>query len=268
MRVGVLGLGEAGSLIAADLARVGDEVHGCDPSQVPTPPGVERHARPDAAVDGCELVLAVTPGSQARAALDGVLDALGGEAVYADLSTGSPALKEELATVVAGRGPLFADVALMSPVPGRGLSAPALVSGSGATQFADLINGRGGNVEVVGTRAGEAATRKLLRSVVMKGLAALLIESMEAARHAGKAEWLWDHLIAELTSLDAAMLRRLLLDTAPHAGRRLDEMKAAEELLVELAVPAHMTTATIAHLERLLTEDTPESRLSSPSPEA
>jgi hypothetical protein len=110
--------------------------------------------------------------------------------------------------------------------------------------------------------------RKLLRSVVMKGLAALLIESMEAARHAGKAEWLWDHLIAELTSLDAAMLRRLLLDTAPHAGRRLDEMKAAEELLVELAVPAHMTTATIAHLERLLTEDTPESRLSSPSPEA
>jgi hypothetical protein len=101
----------------------------------------------------------------------------------------------------------------------------------------------------------------------MKGLAALLIESMEAARQAGRGEWLWDHLVAELTSLDAAMLRRLLLDTAPHAGRRLDEMKAARELLVGFAVPADMTTATIAHLERLSTEDT-ESRLSSPSPGA
>jgi len=258
MRVGVLGLGEAGSLIAADLARAGDEVRGYDPSEVPTPQGVERHVRPEAAVTGCKLVLAVTPGSQARAALEGALDALGREAVYADLSTGSPALKEELATVASGHGALFADVALMSPVPGRGLSAPALVSGSGATKFADLINARGGRVEMVGARAGEAATRKLLRSVVMKGLAALLIESMEAAEQAGEGEWLWDHLVTELTSMDAAMLRRLRLDTAPHAGRRLDEMKAAQDLLVELGVTAHMTPATIEHLERILSGGMPD----------
>lgn len=258
MRVGVLGLGEAGSLIAADLARVGDEVHAYDPSPVPTPEGVERHAQPGAAVRGCELVLAVTPGSEARAALEESFEALGSGTVYADLSTGSPGLKEELARVVAGRGPLFADVALMAPLPGRGLTAPALASGSGAAKFADLFNGRGGNVVVVGTRAGEAATRKLLRSVVMKGMSALLIESMEAAERAGKGVWLWDHLVAELTSLDAAMLRRLLLDTAPHAGRRLDEMKAAGELLVELGVPADMTAATISHLQRLSSEGMPD----------
>jgi 3-hydroxyisobutyrate dehydrogenase-like beta-hydroxyacid dehydrogenase len=258
MRVGVLGLGEAGSLIAADLARTGDEVRGYDPSEVPTPLGVERHVRAEAAVTGCHLVLAVTPGSQARATLEGVRQALGEEAVYADLSTASPALKEELAAVVSGHGALFADVALMSPVPRRGLSTPALVSGSGATEFADLINERGGRVEVVGARAGEAATRKLLRSVVMKGLAALLIESMEAAEQAGEGEWLWGHLVAELTSLDAAMLRRLRLDTAPHAGRRLDEMKAAQDLLVNLGVTTDMTTATIAHLERILEGGMPD----------
>ena len=260
MRVGVLGLGEAGSLIAADLARAGDEVRGYDPSEVPTPAGVERQVRAEAAVTGCDLVLAMTPGSQARAALEGVLDALGEKAIYADLSTASPTLKEELAAVVAGHGALFADVALMSPVPGRGLSAPALVSGSGATEFADLINGRGGRVEVVGARAGEAATRKLLRSVVVKGLAALLIESMEAAEQAGEGEWLWGHLIAELTSLDAAMLRRLRLDATPHAGRRLDEMKAAQDLLLGLGVTAHMTTATIEHLERILNRGMPDQR--------
>jgi 3-hydroxyisobutyrate dehydrogenase-like beta-hydroxyacid dehydrogenase len=258
MRVGILGLGEAGSLIAAGLVKAGDEVHAFDPSPVPTPDGVMRHPRPDAAVAACELVLAVTPGAQARTALDDVLNALGSGVVYADLSTGSPAMKEELAELVDGRERLFADVALMSPVPGRGLSAPALASGSGAAQFAELINARGGEVDVVGTRAGEAATRKLLRSVVMKGLAALLIESVEAGDRAGKGEWLWDHLVSELTSLDAAMLRRLLLDTAPHAGRRIEEMRAAHELLVGLGLSAPMTIATLAHLERLLAEGMPD----------
>jgi 3-hydroxyisobutyrate dehydrogenase-like beta-hydroxyacid dehydrogenase len=113
---------------------------------------------------------------------------------------------------------------------------------------------------MVGARAGEAATRKLLRSVVMKGLAALLIESMEAAEQAGEGEWLWGHLIAELTSLDAAMLRRLRLDATPHAGRRLDEMKAAQDLLLGLGVTAHMTTATIEHLERILNRGMPDQR--------
>ena len=257
MRVCVLGLGEAGSLIATDLARAGDDVQGYDPSAVPTPEGVARQAGPAAAVAGCALVMAVTPGAGALVALDGVVAFLAEEAVYADLSTGSPSSKEQLAAVIAGRGLLFADVALMAPVPGRGIRTPALASGSGAGQYAQLVNARGGNVEVVGDRAGEAATRKLLRSVVMKGLAALLIESMEAAERDGKSAWLWDHLEAELTSLDPAMLRRLLLETAPHAPRRLEEMTAARELLVESGSPALMTTATIAHLERLIAEGMP-----------
>lgn len=245
-------------MIASDLAREGDEVHGYDPSPVPTPRGVERHDRPGRVVEGCALILAVTPGSEARAALDGALDDAPSGAIYADLSTGAPGLKEELDTVVSDRGLLFADVALMSPVPGRGLSAPALVSGKGAMRYAELMNERGGNVEVIGTEAGEAARRKLLRSVVTKGLAALLIESVEAAQLAGRGDWLWDHLVSELTSMDAAMLRRLRHDTAPHARRRLDEMRAAREMLVELGAPALMTTATIAQLERILDGGTPD----------
>jgi len=257
MRVCVLGLGEAGSLIATDLARAGDDVQGYDPSAVPTPQSVERHPRPSAAVAGCELVMAVTGGAEARAALDGVLASLDDGAVYADLSTGSPSSKAQLAAVIAGRGLLFADVARMAPVPGRGIRTPALVSGSGAGQYARMVEARGGDVEVVGDRAGEAATRKLLRSVIMKGLSALLIESMEAAEHLGKSEWLWEHLVAELSSLDHVTLQRLLLEAAPHAGRRLDEMTAAYELVVASGSPALMTTATIAHLERLIAEGMP-----------
>jgi 3-hydroxyisobutyrate dehydrogenase-like beta-hydroxyacid dehydrogenase len=258
MKVAVLGLGEAGSVLAADLAHSGDEVHGYDPRPIPAPPGVNRLDTPDAAVAGCALVLAVVAASQADDALTQVLESLENGAIYADLSTASPGLKEALADRVAGRTALFVDVALMAPVPGRGLAAPALASGSGAAQYAKLINARGGQVEVVGERAGQAAARKLLRSVVMKGLAALLIESTEAATHYGQGEWFWNHLVDQLGSIDEALMERLLSATAIHAPRRLEEMEAARDLLTELGVPPFMTNATITHLRRLLEEGMPE----------
>jgi 3-hydroxyisobutyrate dehydrogenase-like beta-hydroxyacid dehydrogenase len=102
--------------------------------------------------------------------------------------------------------------------------------------------------------AGEAAARKLLRSIVMKGVAAVLIESMDAADEAGKIEWFWGHIVEALAGLDESMLRRLVFDTAPHARRRIDEMEAARDLLVDLGISPTMTTATVAHLRRLAEE--------------
>jgi 3-hydroxyisobutyrate dehydrogenase-like beta-hydroxyacid dehydrogenase len=255
VRVAVLGLGEAGSLLAADLARCGDEVHGYDPSpEIQVIQGVDRHETAEAAVAGCSLVLAVTQGSQARAVLTRVAAVMDHGVVYADLSAGSPTLKEELAGVVARRGASFVDVALMSGVPGRGLTTPALASGTGADTYADLINARGGRVQVVGERAGEASARKLLRSIVMKGLAALLIESTEAATRYGQIEWFWSHLVDQLGSIDEAWMERLLFATPLHARRRLEEMEAARDLLTELGIPATMTEAVITQFRRLLEE--------------
>lgn len=251
MRVAVLGLGEAGSVLASDLVSWGDEVNGHDPAPVPTMGGVEHHSTPEDAVAGCSLVIAVTPASGALALLQSVVKSLDDGVVYADLSTGSPRLKGEMAEIAAGLDVTFVDVALMSPIPGRGLAAPALASGAGAGRYADLINARGGQVEVVGERAGEAAARKLLRSVVMKGLAALLSESTEAAARYGQADWFWDHLVEQLGSIDEPLMERLLFATASHTGRRLEEMEAARDLLIELGVPATMTSATIAQLRRL-----------------
>ena len=257
MRVAVLGLGEAGSLFAADLARSGDEVHGYDPARLADIDGVKRHETGPAAVIGCTLVLAATPGSQAGVVLELVAPHLQEGAIYADLSTGSPSLKHQLSEVAAAAGASFADVALMSAVPGRGLSTPALASGSGAVEYARLLNARGGNVEVVGEKAGEAAARKLLRSVVMKGLAALLIESTEAAARYGQSDWFWSHLVDQLGSIDEVWMERLLFATATHAGRRLEEMEAARDLLAELGVPATMTGAVIDQYRRLLEHGMP-----------
>jgi len=94
--------------------------------------------------------------------------------------------------------------------------------------------------------------------VVMKGLAALLIESAEAATRYGQGEWFWNHLVDQLGSMDETLMERLLFATAIHTPRRLEEMEAARDLLTELGVPATMTSATIIHLRRLLEEGMPE----------
>ncbi len=188
--VAVLGLGEAGSRLAADLVAAGARVHGYDPLVGSTPEGVVVGPDPASTVAGCDVVLGVTTAKAALEAATEALPSLAPGAIYADLNTARPALKRELATVVADAGGRFADVALLGPVPARGLGTPALASGEGAAAFAEALGPLGMPVDVVSMEAGDAAALKLLRSVFMKGLAASALESLAAAEVAGHAEWL------------------------------------------------------------------------------
>jgi 3-hydroxyisobutyrate dehydrogenase-like beta-hydroxyacid dehydrogenase len=251
VQVCVFGLGEAGSLIAGDLAAAGLEVHGYDPASVTTPAGVKRHDDPRAAAVGADLVLGITAAADATAALTQALDAIRRGAVYADLATASAGLKRRLAAIAAGADLGFADVALMSPVPDTGLRTPALVSGPSARAFIAAMAPLGMPVEHAGDEPGLAATRKLLRSVVMKGLAALVIESMRAAEAAGLAGETWDNIVGQLSAADEALIRRLVAGTGCHAERRVHEMEATAELLMELGVEPTMTNATAAQLRRV-----------------
>jgi len=251
-RICVFGLGEAGSAIAGDLAAAGVQVHAYDPAAVPTPPGVARHDDPRAAVAGADIVLAVTAAADAPTALSQALDAVPPGAVYADLATGSAGLKQRLAAVAANARLGFVDVALMGTVPGTGLRTPALAAGPAARSFVAAMAPLGMPVEHAGDEPGRAATRKLLRSVVMKGLAALVIEAMRAAEAAGLAEETWDNVVAQLAAADDALVRRLVQGTGPHAERRRHEMEAATALLTELGVDPTMTRATAAHLRAIV----------------
>ena len=135
------------------------------------------------------------------------------------------------------------DVALMSPVPGRGLRTPMLVSGEGAARYAEILGGLGAAVTIQPGPAGEAISRKLLRSVFYKGLAAAVVEALAAAEAAGCADWLRDNISAELAGFDEQTIDRLVDGTHRHARRRADEMAAAAEQLTELGVRARIAAA-------------------------
>jgi len=139
---------------------------------------------------------------------------------------------------------------LMAPVAGQGLSTPALVSGPGAEIMAAALNPLGARLQTIDDAPGSAQARKLIRSVVTKGLAGLVREAMAAARATGDEEWAWSHIVELLESTDEAFIGRLIAGTDVHAERRLAEMEAAAQYLTDLDVPAEMTRAVIAHLRR------------------
>ena len=251
MRITVFGLGEAGSAIAADLAMAGAEVHGYDPAAVPTPEGVTRHGEPGPSVRGSGLVMAITAAADAQKAIAQAWGDMKRGIVYADLSTAPPAFKEDLADTAALRGLRFADVALMAPVPGNGIATPALVSGPGAESYADIVGPLGGEIEVMSDRPGDAAGRKLLRSVATKGLTAVLMESLEAAAAHGDAEWMWAHLVEFVTAADEGLMQRLIEGTPRHVDRRIVEMESARAFLESLDVDPKMTRATVEALRRV-----------------
>jgi 3-hydroxyisobutyrate dehydrogenase-like beta-hydroxyacid dehydrogenase len=246
--VAVLGLGEAGGRLAADLASAGVEVRGYDPAAVSAPDGVDRADEPGSAVSGATIVLALTTASTARAAAESALRDLGSNAIYADLNTTPPTLKRELAEVVAPTGARFADVALLGPIPQEGLHAPVLASGVGAHAFSELFVPLGMPVLVISEEPGDAAAMKLVRSVFMKGLAAAVVESMQAADAIGRGEWLAQEIER---MIGRPYFERALEGSRMHAVRRIDEMEAARDLLLELGVQPHVAAASASVLADL-----------------
>jgi 3-hydroxyisobutyrate dehydrogenase-like beta-hydroxyacid dehydrogenase len=213
------------------------------------PGGSGGFAEVGSAVEGADVVLSL---NSARVAVQAAADALPGladGAVYADVNTAGPGLKRELAELV---GPRFADVALLGPVPMRGLETRALASGPAAQAFADLLGPLGMPVEVVSERAGDAAAMKLVRSVFTKGLAAAILESMRAAEEIGYADWLAGE-IARIVGEE--YFERIVEGSRKHAARRVDEMDAAAALLIELGVEPRVANASSSILTELTDND-------------
>jgi 3-hydroxyisobutyrate dehydrogenase-like beta-hydroxyacid dehydrogenase len=242
VRIALLGLGEAGSEIATDLVAAGADVRGYDP-KVDAPPGVAARVDEADAVRDADVVLSANSSHDAVPALVNALPGLGAGTIWADLNTAAPQVKERLVDVLAGRDVAVVDVALMSPVPGRGIRTPMLVSGDGADRYAEILGGLGADVTVQPGPPGAAISRKLLRSVFYKGLATAVVEALAAAEAAGCADWLRDNISAELAGFDEHTIDRLVDGTHRHARRRADEMAAAAEQLSALGVPARIATA-------------------------
>lgn len=261
-RVAVLGLGEAGGRIATDLStRV--RITGYDPLWLPTLAGeaagaVGAKATAAEAVRGAQIVLAVTVAADAPAALASVVGQVPAGTLYVDASTSSPAAKRALAQTAGEAGLRFVDAVLMAPVYQRGAATPVLAAGPAAGDLAATLGPYGMAITPVSDQPGDAAARKLLRSVLVKGLSALLIEGQRTAEQAGLGEWYWAHVEETLAEADGELARRLVIGSRDHGIRRVHEMAAAAQMVAELGEAPTMTEATRAVLDSVAVRGLPE----------
>jgi 3-hydroxyisobutyrate dehydrogenase len=251
VKCAVIGLGEAGSRYAAVLADHGHDVTGVDPSDKPTPPGVRRAGSIAEAVAVADLVLVTTGAAASPGIAKAAAPCLLPKACYSDFTSSAPAVMKQLAQIIDDAGASFADVAILGPVTWHGAQTPLIVSGSGGKAVGELMSAVGAEVEVLDAPAGAAMAHKLLRSVFMKGLAAIVSEAVEAGRAAGYEQWARDQIAAQLAGDGHAVIDRLLTGTKLHAERRRLEMNDTGTYLDSLGVPPVMTRATEASLRSI-----------------
>jgi 3-hydroxyisobutyrate dehydrogenase-like beta-hydroxyacid dehydrogenase len=246
MRVSVLGYGEAGRRLAADLLSAGVEVVAFDIRQVDVADGVTRASTIAAAVEDADLVLSLTTSAGAVDVAKAAAPYIGDRTVYADMNASSPERKQEVGAEL-GTG-LYVDVAILAPVQRAGIRTPVMACGPGARRFTELLAPYDASIDLVEGEPGVATARKLLRSIFMKALATTVLEALAAGRAAGSEDWVRGQMVAELGDGGSALVDRLVTGTYQHARRRRHEMEDALDYCRRLGTPHEMTAASIAWL--------------------
>lgn len=250
-RIALIGFGEVGQTLAQDLAGKATlsawDVAFADRDSPPSL-ALERHqirAGRDApeAVSHAELVISAVTADQDLVAAQSVGELRG--AVFLDLNSCSPAQKVASAQAVEAAGGRYVEAAVMSPIGPKRIASPMLLGGPHAADFIQ----RAAPLGFTGARPysdtiGQAAATKLCRSVMIKGVEALLTESLLAARHYGVEQVVLDSLSDLLPLPDWNRTAQYMISRSlEHGTRRAEEMREAARTVEESGVPAPMSHA-------------------------
>jgi 3-hydroxyisobutyrate dehydrogenase-like beta-hydroxyacid dehydrogenase len=227
----IIGFGEVGGVFARDLRAAGA-------GWIVTY-DIEPAARSRARNDGFDVAadaaaacakagivfLCVTAGSTLVAAAS-LEKGLSHRPYVVDVNSVSPATKQHAAEIVTAAGGRYVEAAVMTSVPPKGLRAPILLGGEHVRPFMDLMTPFGMDLKRHSDRIGGASSVKMCRSVMIKGIEALVTECMLSARHYGVEQDVLRSLADTLPHEDWPALARYMMSRALlHGRRRAEEMR-------------------------------------------
>lgn len=198
------------------------------------------------AVAGAEAVFSVVTADQAHAAAVAALPGLARNAFFFDCDSCAPQTKEETAKKVDAAGGRYVDVAVMAPVHPRLHRTPLLISGPHATAALPVLAALDMAAEVHEGPVGSSSAVKMIRSIMMKGLEALVCECVLAGTKAGVIETVLDSLDDTYPGFDwkkrsAYMLERVMT----HGVRRAAEMREVALTVDLLGLDGAMSRASV-----------------------
>ncbi len=140
----------------------------------------------------CGVILSVVTASSAAEAAAQNRPFLQPRHFYADMNSVSPALKQAICEEISASGARFVEAAILAPIQPLGHRAPMLVNGQHEHAFIAAMSGFGMRLEPLSGQIGAAAAVKMCRSIMVKGMEALMLECMVGAARYGAQERVFD----------------------------------------------------------------------------
>ncbi len=250
LSIGFIGFGEAASHIARGLHDKSVRIFAYDIAITPA-------MRERAAASGTTLVdspaelaansrilfSTVTADRAVEAALQNA-EFLGPEHIYADLNSVSPATKCEISSIIGGIPARFVEVAVMAPVPPYGHRVPMLLGGPAARDLVKMLAPLEMRLEIISDKIGTASAVKMFRSIIVKGLEALLVECVLGASRYQAAERVFASLDESFPGIDWTKLANYMVGRAVvHGERRAREMEEVADTLRAIDIDPIMAEA-------------------------
>ena len=277
--IGFLGFGEAGFHLARGLRGAGapplvafdiKAPHGTEDERIRTraaETGTRLVETPRALAQHGRVILSVVTAASAHDAAKSVTTDLTADHFYVDLNSVSPATKQQVAAVIGGGAGRFVEGAIMAPVAGADHQVPILLNGAWASELGDVLSPYRMRLEIMDGPTGAAAVVKMCRSIVIKGLEALMLECALAAGEYGASDRVYDSLAETYPGLDwRKTARYMIARVLEHGERRAHEMEEVAHMLRAAGIEPLMAEATarVQDWEATLRN---EGRLSGPRPE-
>jgi len=257
-RIGVVGYGEVGRIFATGLKPSVEAVAAWDLkfAQPATAAAEQQHARHHGIracaslqelCEASDLVVSAVTASNTLAVAAEAAPFLRPGTVFLDLNSASPGTKQQAAALVDARGAHYVEAGVMTSVPPYGIRVPMLLGGAQAAGLAQLLAAWGMDARAVSDRLGVASAIKMSRSVMIKGLEALVIEAYATARAYGVEDHVLPTLQETFPSIDWSRHGAYFFSrVVQHGQRRAEEMREAANTVREAGFEPLMTASIAA----------------------
>jgi len=238
-RVALVGYGEVGRILAEDLRAQDVLVSACDLKVGAGDTALVRHAADfrvplfvdhATAIEGADLIISAVTASQTVVAAQSCTYDIAAGAYFLDFNSASPNAKKEAARMIGDAGGRYVEGAVMTSVPPHRSKVPLLLGGPHADALAPALSALGFAPRVGAAEFGVVSATKMCRSVMIKGLEAMVIESFVAARAYGVEDEVIASLQETFPGVDwqkqgSYFFQRVI----EHGQRRAEEMREAAQ---------------------------------------
>jgi len=205
------------------------------------------------AIEGASAVFSLVTADRAAEAAAEAAKLFPKGGYFFDCNSCAPGTKRQSAELIEAAGGRYVDTAVMAPVHPKLHETPLLLAGPHAVEAAAFLNDTlGMKARVVEGGVGSASAIKMVRSIAMKGMEAVMLECVLAGRRAGVSETVLKSLDQTYPGFGFEKRAAYMMErAATHGVRRAAEMREVANTVRELGFDGWMADATALWEDRI-----------------